>query len=217
MNLRPIRTVLDRAASDGRVVTFWWRDDDAIVATPQLDRLLAIARAMQASVAIAAIPARIEPSLPARIRDEPGSRVLVHGLHHLSHAKPGQKPAEFGDDRPVSALEGDARDGLAQARAVAGALLLPVFVPPWNRLSPALAATLPQLGYAGLSTFGASASYRAGGREHAFGSGGLARIAQCALPRCACVSARPGSGMERGRTNRAPDPSPHVRRAALGA
>jgi hypothetical protein len=158
MNLRPIRTVLDRAASDGRVVTFWWRDDDAIVATPQLDRLLAIARAMQASVAIAAIPARIEPSLPARIRDEPGSRVLVHGLHHLSHAKPGQKPAEFGDDRPVSALEGDARDGLAQARAVAGDLLLPVFVPPWNRLSPALAATLPQLGYAGLSTFGASAS-----------------------------------------------------------
>jgi hypothetical protein len=157
MNLRPITTVLDRAASDGHAVTVWWRDDDAVAATPQLDRLFAIARRVQASLAIAAIPARIEPSLAARLQDEPGSRLLVHGLNHLNHAEHGQRPAEFGDDRPLSALEGDARDALARARAAAGSLVLPVFVPPWNRLSPALAAALPRLGYAGLSTFGASA------------------------------------------------------------
>ena len=32
-----------------------------------------------------------------------------------------------------------------------GSQLLPVFVPPWNRLAPALAAALPELGYRGLS------------------------------------------------------------------
>jgi hypothetical protein len=42
--------------------------------------------------------------------------------------------------------------GLRLARErVPGPLLLPVFVPPWNRLAPTLAAALPDLGYRGLS------------------------------------------------------------------
>jgi hypothetical protein len=154
MNLRPIRTVLDRAASEERALTVWWRDDDAVAATPELDRLFAIARRVEAPLAIAAIPAGIEPSLPARVRDEPGSRLLVHGLSHRNHAEPGHKPAEFGGDRHLTALERDAREGLARARAVGADALLPVFVPPWNRFSPALAPALARLGYAGLSTFG---------------------------------------------------------------
>ena len=45
-----------------------------------------------------------------------------------------------------------------------GARPLPVLVPPWNRIAPALVPTLPEIGFAGLSTFGAR-------RAHASGEG----------------------------------------------
>ena len=32
---------------------------------------------------------------------------------------------------------------------------LPVLVPPWNRIAPELVPTLPEIGFAGLSTFAA--------------------------------------------------------------
>jgi hypothetical protein len=154
MNVEPIRAVLDRAAGAGRELRLWWRDDDAVTATPELDRLLALARAVGAPVAIAAIPARLHVSLRMRLRDEAGARILVHGLAHANHAAPGRKKAEFGDDRPLGTLAADAGAGLARARDLAGPLLLPVFVPPWNRVTATLTPLLPGLGYAGLSTFG---------------------------------------------------------------
>jgi len=36
-----------------------------------------------------------------------------------------------------------------------GARPLPVMVPPWNRIAPVLVPTLPEIGFTGLSTFGA--------------------------------------------------------------
>ena len=154
MSLAALRTVLDRAAGAGTQLDVWWRDDDAVVATPALERLLALGREFAIPIAIAAIPTGIQPSLPARLREEPGSRLLVHGLGHANHAGPGRKSAEFGTDRPLPALSADAKTGLATVREQAGDLLLPVFVPPWNRIAPDLAAALPGLDYAGLSTFG---------------------------------------------------------------
>jgi hypothetical protein len=154
MNIAPVRAVLDRAADARRELRLWWRDDDATTATPELDRLLALARAVQAPVAVAAIPAGLDASLPMRLRDEAGAGMLVHGLAHANHAAPGRKAAEFGDDRPLGTLAAEAGAGLARARDLAGPLLLPVFVPPWNRVTATLAPLLPGLGYVGLSTFG---------------------------------------------------------------
>ena len=154
MNLGAIRAVLDRVAAEGARLDVWWRDDDAVAATSALDRLLALGREFGAPLAVAAIPAGIEPSLPERIRDEPGARILVHGLSHADHAGPGRKSAEFGDGRPFAMASADAGAGLARAQAVAREVLLPVFVPPWNRIDPNLPAALPALGYSGLSTFG---------------------------------------------------------------
>ncbi len=76
----------------------------------------------------------------------------MHGLAHANHAPAGEKPAEFGPHRPLAALTADAREGLRRAReSLPEDALLPVFVPPWNRLAPDLAAALPDLGYVGLS------------------------------------------------------------------
>jgi hypothetical protein len=152
MDWSALDDALARAHDAGYVPSFWWRDDDAVGHTPALDRLLALSRRFELPVALAAVPARIEPSLVERLADEPLATVLVHGRTHANHAPPGERKAEFGAHRPIGAMIDDARHALATAGA-AGLPLVPVFVPPWNRAAAEVVAALPALGYRGLSTF----------------------------------------------------------------
>ena len=145
---------LAAAADAGRTIAFWWRDDDAVAHTPALDRLLHVTRSARVPIALAAIPSAIESSLAARIGENDEATLLVHGLSHRNHAPADQKKAEFGPHRPLDALVADARAALRLARLRAGHALLPVFVPPWNRVAPALVEVLPALGYVGLSAAG---------------------------------------------------------------
>ncbi|GEP05249.1 glycosyltransferase [Methylobacterium oxalidis] len=152
--LAGLRAALDAAADEGRRVAIWWRDDDAVAATPALDRLLALARAAACPLLVAAIPAAAEASLAAALSGaDPTVSAAVHGLAHANHAPAGAKPAEFGADRPLGVRAREAASALSIARERLPAdRLLPVFVPPWNRLAPDLAAALPGLGYTGLSS-----------------------------------------------------------------
>jgi hypothetical protein len=154
LDWRALDDALSRAAERGAALPFWWRDDDAVAHTPHLDRLLALARDFDIPIALAAIPARVEPSLAARLAEEPLARVLVHGLAHANHALGDAKKAEFGSHRPLARLVEDAREGLRLGRRHFGDRLVPVFVPPWNRVAPDLVERLPRIGYRGLSTFG---------------------------------------------------------------
>ena len=150
----PLDDALQRAADEGCAVAFWWRDDDAVAHTPALDRLLALAGCLRVPLVLAPIPARIELSLADRLSGDPRVGVAVHGLRHANHAPSREAKAEFGPHRPLDALEGDAAAGLRAAQARFGARLRPIFVPPWNRIAPALVPALPALGYCGLSGFG---------------------------------------------------------------
>jgi predicted glycosyltransferase len=145
---------LKARADAGRPLHFWWRDDDAIAPTSALDRLLAMARGYRVPLALAVIPAAAQPALAERLKGEPAVHVLVHGFRHDNHAPPGEKKAEFGPHRPLDALLADAGAALSPLRAGFAEQLVPAFVPPWNRLSPALIPVLPGLGFRGLSTFG---------------------------------------------------------------
>ncbi|OAS26655.1 glycosyltransferase [Methylobacterium platani] len=150
-DFRLLIDALTRAADEGRTVDLWWRDDDATAHTPALDRLLALASRSGWPLALAAVPARAEPSLAGRLAYEAGIDLLVHGLAHADHAPPGSKTAELGPHRSPTALRADAADALALATARLGPRLLPVLVPPWNRIAPDLVAALPALGYRGVS------------------------------------------------------------------
>lgn len=152
--MRAVRAVLDAAAAGGRTVDLWWRDDDAVAPTPQLDRLLALARSRALPVAVAAIPGAARPDLAARLAGEAGVDVLVHGWRHRDHEPPGAKSAEFGPARDRAELAAEAEAGLLACRALFGDRVLPVFVPPWNRLAPDGADWLARAGYRGLSVFG---------------------------------------------------------------
>lgn len=151
---------LDRWASEGRTACFWWRDDDAVAATPALDRLLGLHRSSGAPLALAIIPAQAESGLAERLKTEPGIAALQHGCAHHNHAGPAEKKSEFPNNRSLIERLADLRTGHDHLRSLVGPdQLLPVFVPPWNRLAPDCLPALPGLGYTAVSAFQARASY----------------------------------------------------------
>jgi len=149
----PVDQALDRAREHGCSIRFWWRDDDAVADTPQLERLLALSRQAQAGIALAVIPHGFEPALGERLRNEEAAFALVHGWSHVSHAPTDEKKAEFGAHRPLEAMAAEAEQALHVLRKKLGHKLLPVFVPPWNRIAPELVQHLPHSGFQALSTF----------------------------------------------------------------
>jgi len=61
---------------------------------------------------------------------------------------------ELGLHRPAMFVLGELGTGRMALERLFGDRTLPVLVPPWNRIAPALVPTLPEVGYHGLSTFG---------------------------------------------------------------
>lgn len=143
---------LDAWQAAGRVAEAWWRDDDATMPSPALERLLAARRAAGVPVALAVIPARARAELAARLAREDGVVVWQHGWDHMNHAPPGASKAELGAHRPAAYVLGElARGMLAMDRVFGPRGWMRALVPPHNRIAPAVAAALPQAGYAGLS------------------------------------------------------------------
>ena len=149
----PVKQALERARDHDCPVSLWWRDDDAVADTPQLNRLLSLSRRANAGLGLAVIPRRLEPSLGPRLQEEAAVFALVHGWAHTNYAPIGQKKAEFGAHRRIEVMAREAEQGLRLAREKLGTALLPVFVPPWNRISPDLTEHLPRAGFTGLSAF----------------------------------------------------------------
>ena len=146
-----LRAELDLWAGAGRAATLWWRDDDAVAVTPGLERLRALSVGAAVPVGLAVIPASADPSLAGWLPDWPGVAVLQHGIAHADHAAPGERKVELGGTREPAAILADLT---AAFRGMAGLAPLPVLVPPWNRIAPAVVEGLPASGYRVLSTFG---------------------------------------------------------------
>ncbi len=146
---------LDAWGTAGRTATFWWRDDDAVEATPALGRLLGLRRDLGVPLAIAAIPARARADLAEALRAEADIDLLQHGYAHANHRPPGDgKKTELGSDRDLWTVAREIADGRGRMDTVFGeGKWLDVMVPPWNRIDPPVVALLPALGFNGLSTF----------------------------------------------------------------
>ncbi|HWC02518.1 MAG TPA: polysaccharide deacetylase family protein [Methylomirabilota bacterium] len=153
-----------------RGATFWWRDDDAGAAGPAFDRLLALATAHTAPLALAVVPVWLDEAAAALIRDAaPGLRVVQHGYAHRNHepAAPAGgrgRPAELGTARPVDVVLADLTAGWARLATLVPTRLRAALAPPWNRIAPAVREALPGAGYRVLSTFGPRTATAAGPR-----------------------------------------------------
>lgn len=146
---------LDRWGEVGRVARLWWRDDDAVTATPELSRLLDITA--EAPVALAVIPAAARPELAAALASAPNSAVLQHGWRHANHASAGKK-SEYPPDRLPAEVAAEIAAGRARLEGMFGSRALPVLVPPWNRYAAELLPLLPEAGIAAISVLAGPAA-----------------------------------------------------------
>jgi hypothetical protein len=147
----PLRHALARCRSDGIAVPLWWRDDDAVSATPALDRLTALSKRTGVPVHLAIIPAHVDPALASAI--DPDCMVpVVHGWAHADHSGANAKKNEF--LTPRAGAVDEAQAALDKMITLFGPSLGRMFVPPWNRISDDVSTQLSAQGYRCLSTFG---------------------------------------------------------------
>jgi len=139
---------LDAWAAQGRVARLWWRDDDAVEATPQLETLIGLADGVPLGLAV--IPATARPNLAGILESAPLVTVLQHGWRHANHGGAGKK-SEFPATRPAKAVVADLAAGRDRLSDLFGARFLPVLAPPWNRFAPELDPLLPEAALIGLS------------------------------------------------------------------
>ena len=147
----PLDTELAAWRHAGKALPLWWRDDDATRAGSHLQKLTALAEQIKLPVHLAIVPQGLQLSLVSFVKGNPSVVPLVHGYQHENRAPEGQKKAEFGPAHPDNVER--ARQGLALLRDAFGNRLVPVFVPPWNRIAPETIQALAELGYLGLSTY----------------------------------------------------------------
>jgi hypothetical protein len=157
MSWRALEEELARWHAAGRMVEFWWRDDDASRPSEPLERLLALSERAAVPLALAVVPLAASPALFAGLR----ARVLLHGTDHRNRAAAGEKKTEFAAAEPDEAAIERLRRAGERLAALAAAGFLPVLVPPWNRFKLALVPRLPQAGLHGLSVYGARSAARA--------------------------------------------------------
>ncbi|WP_294222008.1 polysaccharide deacetylase family protein [uncultured Shimia sp.] len=147
----PLQAELAQWRADGLELPFWWRDDDAIAPTAALDTLTSLSEETGVPVHLAIIPKDATDALAKDIAE--CFVPVVHGWAHLSHTPDGVKNAEFGTGRPASDALDDAAKGIARLQFLFGDRLAPMFVPPWNRISPEVVAGLAEVGFNAVSTY----------------------------------------------------------------
>ncbi|WP_298849676.1 polysaccharide deacetylase family protein [uncultured Ruegeria sp.] len=148
----PLDAELDHWRAAGLSLPLWWRDDDAVAPTRQLDHLSDLAENLNLPVHLAVIPRDATGALAEYAEGRPSLIPVVHGWAHTNHALNGQKKAEFRLNRTLDEMVVDAQVGMARLGALFGDNVRPMFVPPWNRIAPELIEQLPNLGYRILST-----------------------------------------------------------------
>lgn len=132
-----------------RSIKFWLRDDDAVADTEPLRRLLG----MELPLLLAVIPLSIEPSLVDLLAGRQDTTVAMHGIRHENHAPAGRKAEELAIERGFPEIDRTLAAGRARLMALFGASAVRWYVPPWNRIDPAVARRLAAHEFELLSTF----------------------------------------------------------------
>lgn len=138
---------LDKWTSLEDSPTLWWRDDDAATETTKLHRLVQMTLRTGVSPVVGAIPAQADESLGRALGGGTLS-VVQHGVNHVNRAAVNEKKSEFPEKLNVLDCMQEivgAQSDLDKLLCEWGlAPLLPIFVPPWNRLGDGLARGLMQ-------------------------------------------------------------------------
>lgn len=158
-----LRDELDRWHEAGATATFWWRDDDAADAAPQLDALLQ--HAGDVPLALAVTPGLATGRLARKLAGHRSIVVLQHGWRHDNHATAGNN--EYPSHRSMAEVSRELADGRRVLTELFGRQAIPVFAPPWHGFDACFLPLLRRNGITGIS--------RKGPRAARFAPGGIAQ------------------------------------------
>jgi hypothetical protein len=145
---------LDRWREAGEVARFWLRDDDAVLPTPELDRLVMLSDRYSIPMTLAVIPLDTDEALARSLDAHPSVNVAVHGWSHRNFAGAGEKKEELGAHRSGAVVLSELKAGFDRLAALYPDTFTGVLVPPWNRIAAGLIPELEGLGFRALSVFG---------------------------------------------------------------
>lgn len=145
-----LKRELDLWETEGRVATFWWRDDDVAAPTPALDRLLHLKEHFDVPLALAVVPAHVDAELVNHLEH---CAILQHGFAHENFAAKGEKKSEFPESRALEEVRADLALGKETLTRIFTDQFVPIMVPPWNRIADNHLGGLVDLGYLGISRY----------------------------------------------------------------
>ena len=151
---QPLSDELARWAQADQPVKLWLRDDDAVRPTAGLERLLDLCETRDVPLLIATIPLQAQTELADAWGKHPLVQFATHGIRHINNAPVDRKAEELPMERGEAIIRADLALARARMKDLFGASAAARYVPPWNRISPEVAAWLPSLGFHWISTFG---------------------------------------------------------------
>jgi hypothetical protein len=154
---QPVAAALEECSRLGVSPRFWLRDDDASGPAAALDRLIKLSATFEIPITLAIIPATTGEDLAAHLAPHTFAVPVVHGWAHKNHAGMGEKKQEFGLHRPLAEMQDELSLALEKMNTLYPERLVPMFVPPWNRIAAELIGFLDKAGYSALSRFGTAA------------------------------------------------------------
>ncbi|UNZ49960.1 polysaccharide deacetylase family protein [Agrobacterium tumefaciens] len=154
MSLETLVAALDECERRGIKADLWLRDDDAVERTPALDTLLDLCAGFSAPVTLAVIPEMTTDRLAQHLDTSDIAQVAVHGWSHANYAGEKEKKQELGSHRDPAIVLDELQSGLDKLHDLHGGRLVPMLVPPWNRIDAGIVKELAGLGYRALSVFG---------------------------------------------------------------
>ncbi len=153
MSCRELEVEVCKWHDAGRQPQLWWRDDDAVAVTPELEHLAQLTGKAGINVLLAVIPAHVDEALAEYLAQHTNLQPCLHGWAHKNHASASEKKCELGPHRELDLVLGEIAAGRQRLADLFGSGFVPVLVPPWNRMRDDLAPRLHETGITAFSTF----------------------------------------------------------------
>lgn len=150
---RLIQTIHQTSAN--HTVNVFFRGDDIGAGGRAFEALCQLFRRHNVPLGMSVVPAWLSTTRERQLfecapLEEPLWGWHQHGWRHVNWQRSGKK-SEFGDHRPFEKQWRDIWQGRQKMLSIFGEQLLPVFTPPWNRLSGCTLKILHQLDFKAVS------------------------------------------------------------------
>ena len=152
--LSRLEAVFKQQSREARPSIFFRADDIGVAGKP-FEALCRLFRHHSIPLAMAVVPAWLNDGRREQLFEHAGLEEPLwgwhqHGWRHVNWQRVGKK-SEFGEQRPIDRQIRDISQGRDKMRKTFGDRFLPIFTPPWNRLSSTTLTALDRLDFKAVS------------------------------------------------------------------